>query len=94
VSRAGLRGWVITGVPRYSGYKTSTVAAEPFIERVTGVVRSTEGIIGTHMLLWVSSQDRVTTMVHHGTTEIVTCDRSQDLQPESGCTCIISMCNR
>jgi hypothetical protein len=94
VSQAGLRGWVVTGVPRYLGYKTPTVALEPFVVRVVGVVRLTGSRIGTHMLLWVPSQDRVTTMVLRGMTGVVTCDRSRDLRPELGCTFIISVCDR
>jgi hypothetical protein len=74
VSLAELRGWVITGVPRYPRYKTPTVALEPFVERVAGGVRSVGGRIGTHMLLWVLSQDRVVTMGHRGTTGVMMCD--------------------
>jgi hypothetical protein len=62
--------------PSYPGYKTLTVAPEPFIMRVVGAVRSTGSRIGTHMLLRVPSQDRVMTMVRRGMTEVVTCDRS------------------
>jgi hypothetical protein len=40
-----------TGDPQYPGYKTLTVAPEPSIERVTRVVHSTRGRIGTHMIL-------------------------------------------
>jgi hypothetical protein len=94
VSRAGLRCWAVTGVPWYHGYKTPTVALEPFVERVVRVVRSTGGRIGTHMLLWVLAHDRVMTMGCCGTTGVVTCDRSRDLLSESGHTCIISVCNR
>jgi hypothetical protein len=59
---------VVTGIPRYPGYKTLTVVPEPFVEQVVGVIRSTGGRVGTHMLLRVPSQDRVTTMGCHGTT--------------------------
>jgi hypothetical protein len=79
VSRAELRGRAVTGVLRYHGYKTPIVAREPFIEWVVGVVRSLVGRIGTHMLLWVPSQDRVTTIGRRDTTGVVTCDQSQDL---------------
>jgi hypothetical protein len=44
-------------VCRYPGYKSPTVAPEPFVEWVIGVVHSTGGIIGTHMLLRVPSRD-------------------------------------
>jgi hypothetical protein len=54
VSRARLRGWAVTSVPRYPGYRTPTVAPEPFVKRVGGAVRSTGGRIGIHMLLQVS----------------------------------------
>jgi hypothetical protein len=49
--------WIVTGDPRYPGYKTSIVASEPLVERVVGVVHSMVSRIGTHMLLRVSSQD-------------------------------------
>jgi hypothetical protein len=49
--------WVITSDPRYPGYKTLTVAPEPFVERVVRAVRSMEGKIGTHMILWVPLRD-------------------------------------
>jgi hypothetical protein len=62
MSRAGLRGWAIIGVPRYPGYITPIVAAELFIEQVARAVGSTGGRINTHMLLWVLSQDQVMTM--------------------------------
>jgi hypothetical protein len=55
------------------------VAPEPFVERVAGDVRSMGGRIGTHMLLWVSSQDRVVTMGHRDMIGVVMCDQSQDL---------------
>jgi hypothetical protein len=51
VSQAGLRGWAVTGVPRYPGYKTPKVAPEPFVERMARVIRSMGGRISTHMLL-------------------------------------------
>jgi hypothetical protein len=35
------------------GYKIRTIAPKPSVERVAGVVHSTGGIIGTHMLLRV-----------------------------------------
>jgi hypothetical protein len=56
-SQPRLQEWAITDVPRYPKYKTPTVAPEPFIEWVVRAVHSTGGIIGTHMLLWVPSQD-------------------------------------
>jgi hypothetical protein len=55
MSRAGLQGWAVTYVPQYPMYKNLIVAPEPFIERVTGAVRSMGGRIGMHMLLWVPS---------------------------------------
>jgi hypothetical protein len=72
---------------------TPIVAPEPFIERVVGVVRSTGGRIGTQILLWVPSQNRVVTMGCRNMTGVVMCDWSWDLLPESGCTFIISVCN-
>jgi hypothetical protein len=79
MSRAGLRRWVIIGVPQYPRYKTSTIAFEPFVERMAGATRSMGGRIGTHMLLQVPSQDRLTTMGYRGTTGVVTCNRSWDV---------------
>jgi hypothetical protein len=43
MSRAGLQGWAITGVPRYPRYKTPIVALEPFIEWVAKAVHSAGG---------------------------------------------------
>jgi hypothetical protein len=51
--------WVVTGDLRYPGYKTSTVATEPSIERVVGAVYLTRDRIGTHMLLQVLPWDLV-----------------------------------
>jgi hypothetical protein len=77
VSRAELRGRAITGIPRYPRYKTLIVASEPFVEQVVGVIRSMGVRISTHMLLRVPSQDQVATIGHHGTTGVMTSDRSQ-----------------
>jgi hypothetical protein len=85
MSRARLRGWVVTDVPRYPGYKTPTVTLEPFVEQVAAAVRSTGGRIDTHMLLRVSSPDRVTTMGRRGMTGVVTCG------PESRSTTRVGM---
>jgi hypothetical protein len=79
VSRAVFWGWVVIGVHRYSGYRTPTVAFEPFVEQAVKAVRSAEGRIGSHMLLRVPSQDRVMTMDRRGMTRVVMCDRSWDL---------------
>jgi hypothetical protein len=79
VSRDGLRGQAVTGVPQYPGYKTLTIAPEPFVEQVVRAIHSSGGRIGTHMLLRVQSQDRVTTMGHRGMTEVMMCDWSRDL---------------
>jgi hypothetical protein len=76
MSRVGVRGCTVTGIPWYPGYKTLTVAPKPFVEQVAGDVRLTGGRIGTHILLWVPSQDRVATMGCRGMTVVVTCDRS------------------
>jgi hypothetical protein len=43
--------WEVTGDLRYPGYKTPTVAPEPFVERVAGAGRSKGCRIGTHMIL-------------------------------------------
>jgi hypothetical protein len=56
-NRSYLDLWVITGDPRYSGYKTPTVAPEPSVERVARAVHSIRGRIGTHMILRVSLWD-------------------------------------
>jgi hypothetical protein len=45
------RFWAVTGDPWYPGYKISTVATKPSIERVVGAVYLTRDRIGTHMLL-------------------------------------------
>jgi hypothetical protein len=79
VSQVGFQGWAITSIPRYPGYKTLTVAPEHFVERMTRAVCSMGGRIGTHMLLWVPSQDRLMTMRHHGMTGVMTYDRSRDV---------------
>jgi hypothetical protein len=71
-SRAGLRGWDVTGIPRYSGYKTLTVAPEPIVEQVVRAIHSTGGRIGTHKLLWVLSQDQLTIMGRCGMTRVMT----------------------
>jgi hypothetical protein len=52
----------VTNVPRYPRYKTPIVAPEPFVEWVLRAVRLMGGRVGSHMLLRVPSQDRVTTM--------------------------------
>jgi hypothetical protein len=49
--------WAITGDLWYPGYKTPTVASNPFIERVAGVIHSIGGRIDTHTLLQVPLQD-------------------------------------
>jgi hypothetical protein len=50
--------WVITGDP---GYKTPTVAPKHSVKEVAGAIHSTGGTIGTHLLLWVPSQDSMVT---------------------------------
>jgi hypothetical protein len=47
----------VTGDPRYPGYKTPIVTPEPSVERVVGAGRLTDGIIGTHIILWGPSWD-------------------------------------
>jgi hypothetical protein len=49
--------WVITGDPRYLGYKTPTVAPEPFVERLAEAIPAMGGRICTHMILWVPPMD-------------------------------------
>jgi hypothetical protein len=51
--------WVVIGGPRYSGYKTLTVAPKLSVERVTKVVHSMGGRMGTHTSLRVPSWDSV-----------------------------------
>jgi hypothetical protein len=51
--------WVVTESPWNPGYKTPTVAPEPFIEWVVGAIHSTGDIIGTYMSLRVLLQDSV-----------------------------------
>jgi hypothetical protein len=55
--RSYLDLWVVTGDPRYPGYKTPTIAPKPSIARVAGADHLTGGIIGTNMMLRVSSRD-------------------------------------
>jgi hypothetical protein len=40
--------WVVIGDPWYLGYRTPTVAPEPFVEQVAGANCWTYGRIGTH----------------------------------------------
>jgi hypothetical protein len=43
--------WIITGDPRYPGYKTLTVGPELFVEQVAKAGRLRDGRMGTHMIL-------------------------------------------
>jgi hypothetical protein len=52
-NRSYLEFWAITGGPRYSGYKTPSVAPDPSVEWVAGAIYSMGGRIGTHMSPWV-----------------------------------------
>jgi hypothetical protein len=49
--------WAVTSDPWYLGYKTTTVAPEPSVEWVAGVVDLMEGGIGIHMILRVPPWD-------------------------------------
>jgi hypothetical protein len=49
---------IISG-PGYRGYRSPTVAPEPFVKPMAGVVHSMGGNIGTHMSLWVPLWDLV-----------------------------------
>jgi hypothetical protein len=52
--------WAVTGDLRYPGYKTSTVAPDPFVERAVENALLTGGRIGSYMLvqalLWDSAE--------------------------------------
>jgi hypothetical protein len=47
----------VTSDTLYPGYKTPIVAPKPSVKRVVRVVHSMRDRIGTHMILWVPSQD-------------------------------------
>jgi hypothetical protein len=51
--------WPIADDPWYRGYKTQTVAHDPSVEWVVRAVHSMGGKIGTHISLWVPSQNSV-----------------------------------